>query len=81
MNNGIFGLPSMNPSEGVDVQEFDLSGYWRKPKGAKMVWVYLVGGGGGGGGGRGATGTGAIAAGGGGGGGGAGGWWFYHASF
>ena len=81
MNQGFFGFPSQDPNEGVNIQEFETSGFWRKPKGAKMVWVFLVGGGGGGGGARGINSTASAASGGGGGGGGGGGWVFYPASF
>ena len=80
MNLGFFGFPSQSPNEGIDIQEFDSSGFWRKPKGAKLVWVYMVAGGGGGGGGHGRVNTTSASSGGGGGSGGSGGWMFYPAS-
>jgi len=52
MNNGFYGFPSSNyGSSVISVTEFDSSGTYVIPKGAKRLWIMLIGAGGGGGGG------------------------------
>jgi len=69
MNFGFYGFPNSTPDI-IDIKEFDVSGSYTIPKGARFMAVLLIGGGGGGGGGRkSASGTNAYGGGGGGGGG------------
>ena len=50
MNNGLYGFPSSNyGSSVISVTEFDSSGTYIIPNGAKRLWIMLIGGGGGGG--------------------------------
>lgn len=50
MNNGFYGFPSSNyGSSVISVTEFDSSGTYVIPNGAKRLWIMLIGGGGGGG--------------------------------
>jgi hypothetical protein len=73
MNNGFLGFPGSNYGTSViEVKEFDSSGTYQIPNGAKRISIMLIGGGGGGGGGRrNLTGAGNLSYGGGGGAGGA----------
>lgn len=69
MNLGFYGFPNSTPDI-IDIKEFDVSGSYTIPKGARFMAVLLIGGGGGGGGGRrSSAGTAAFGGGGGGGGG------------
>jgi hypothetical protein len=53
MNNGLYGFPASNYGTSViEVKEFDTSGSYVIPNGAKRLSIMLIGGGGGGGGGR-----------------------------
>ena len=67
MNNGIFGFPSvLGFTNLLDIKEYDTSGTYMIPTGAKRIWVMVVGSGAGGGGGaRQPSGTGASGGGGG----------------
>jgi hypothetical protein len=67
MNNGFFGFPSSTyGSSVIEVKEFDSSGTYEIPNGAKRLWIMLIGGGGGGGSGaRQASGTNSFGGGGG----------------
>ena len=50
MNNGLYGFPSSTyGSSVIEVKEFDSSGTYEIPNGAKRLWIMLIGGGGGGG--------------------------------
>ena len=50
MNNEFFGFPSSTyGSSVIEVKEFDSSGTYEIPNGAKRLWIMLIGGGGGGG--------------------------------
>jgi len=50
MNNGFYGFPfSTYGSSVIEVKEFDSSGTYEIPNGAKRLWIMLIGGGGGGG--------------------------------
>lgn len=70
MNNGFFSFPDNLTNKNVlNIQEFDQSGSFIIPNGAKRLWVLAIGAGGGGAGGRrSAAGTAAFGGGGGGGG-------------
>lgn len=50
MNNGFFGFSTpYSGSSVIEVKEFDSSGTYIIPNGAKRLWIMLIGGGGGGG--------------------------------
>jgi hypothetical protein len=51
MNFGFFGFPSKDNPRILDIREFDTSGIYVVPAGARAVYAFAVGGGGGGGGG------------------------------
>jgi hypothetical protein len=58
MNFGFFGFPSKDNPRILDIREFDTSGIYVVPNGARAIYAFAVaGGGGGGGGGRRAVGT------------------------